>query len=164
MISNHGSQKKYYNEIVGVNSRLDTLQAAILSVKLRHMDRYVAARQAAADRYDQLLGDLEAVTTPVRNTFGSHVFHQYTIRVDPAVKGGRDGLAEHLKTNDIPHAVYYPVPLHLQDCFAYLDYGPGDFPVAEAAAAEVLSIPIYPELTEAQLERVVTTIRHFLVG
>ena len=164
MISNHGSQKKYYNEIVGVNSRLDTLQAAILSVKLRHMDRYVAARQAAADRYDELLGDIEAVTTPVRNTFGTHVFHQYTIRVNPDVKGGRDGLAEHLKANDIPHAVYYPVPLHRLPVFMGDAHaaGHGDLTQTERACREVLSLPMHTELTENQQQRIADAIIEYI--
>ena len=164
MISNHGSQKKYYNEIVGVNSRLDTLQAAILRVKLKYMDRYVAARQAAADRYDEMLGGVAGVTVPFRHSYGAHVFHQYTIRVDPGVKSGRDGLADHLKTKNIPHAVYYPVPLHQLPVFIGEAHsaGHGDLRETERAAREVISLPMHTELTAEQQEYVVAAIKEYL--
>jgi dTDP-4-amino-4,6-dideoxygalactose transaminase len=164
MISNHGSQKKYYNEVVGVNSRLDTLQAAILGVKLKYMDRYAAARQAAAERYDELLGGLDAVTVPFRNPHGAHVFHQYTIRVQPEAKGGRDGLAAHLKSRGIPHAIYYPVPLHQLPVFAGEAHaaGHGDLTETERAAREVISLPMHTELTDEQLERVSNAVIEYL--
>lgn len=164
MISNHGSQRKYYNEVVGVNSRLDTLQAAILGVKLKYMDRYVAARQAAAERYDALLRDVEAVTIPARSPHGSHVFHQYTIRVNPEVKGGRDGLADHLKASGIPHAIYYPVPLHQLPVFLGEAHaaGHGDLSETERAAREVISLPMHTELTVEQQERIVSAILEYV--
>ena len=164
MISNHGSQKKYYNEIVGVNSRLDTLQAAILGVKLKHMDRYAASRRAAADRYDALFAGADAISVPYRNTFGAHVFHQYTIRVDPAVKDGRDGLAAHLQSKGIPHAIYYPVPLHRLPVFHGDAHaaGHGDLTETERAAREVLSLPMHTELTADQQERVADAVLEYL--
>lgn len=157
----HGGRQMYHHEEVGYNSRLDALQAAVLSVKLPYLEQWSEGRRRNARFYDEALGGIDGIVTPVVRPENESIFNQYTIRV---LEGRRDELAQHLRAEGIGSSVYYPVPLHLQDCFAYLDYGPGDFPVAEAAAAEVLSIPIYPELTEAQLERVVTTIRHFLVG
>lgn len=146
MIASHGSRRKYYNEVVGVNSRLDTLQAAILRVKLRHLDAYTAARQAAAERYDALFAGSPLVTTPYRSPDATHVFHQYTLRVNPAVPGARDGLAAALKNAGIPHAVYYPVPLHQLPVFAGTARQ-GDLTETERAAAEVLSLPMHTELT-----------------
>ncbi len=151
MIANHGARKKYYNEVVGVNSRLDTLQAAILRVKLRHLDAFTAARRAAADRYDALFADHGAITTPYRDPNGHHVFHQYTIRVAQDVPGGRDALAAHLKAQHIPHAVYYPVPLHRLPVFASMPGARfGDMTETDRACAEVLSLPMHTELTPEQ--------------
>ncbi len=161
-IANHGGSRKYHNEIVGVNSRLDTVQAAVLSVKLKHLDVYVRARQEAADRYDALLAGVAGVTCPYRDPASTHVFHQYTIRVSKEVPGGRDGLAAHLKAAGIPHAIYYPVPLHRLPVFGeaaecrYVDLDDTD-----AAADEVLSLPMHTELTDDQQEYVVHAIaRH----
>lgn len=164
MISNHGSRKKYFNEIVGVNSRLDTLQAAILGVKLRYMDRFSAARLSAADYYDRLFSAEEAISVPFRTPLGSHVFHQYTIRVSPSVKDGRDGLSAHLKTKGIPHAVYYPVPLHRLPVFAgnALLARQDDLPETERASREVLSLPMHTELTREQQERVASSVIEYI--
>ncbi|RMF61352.1 MAG: DegT/DnrJ/EryC1/StrS family aminotransferase [Bacteroidetes bacterium] len=152
LIANHGSRKKYHNEVVGVNSRLDALQAAVLRVKLKHLDAYTEARRTAADRYDALFAGNPYLTTPYRAPEGIHVFHQYTLRVSPEVPGGRDALAAHLKKRGIPHAIYYPVPLHRLPVFA--DGGAparhGDMTETDRAAAEVLSLPMHTELTEAQ--------------
>lgn len=161
MISNHGSRRKYYNEVVGVNSRLDTLQAAILRVKLRHLDAYAQARREAADRYDALFAGHEPITTPYRDPSGEHVFHQYTIRVSAAVPGGRDALAEHLKARGIPHMVYYPVPLHRLPIFAGGGARWGDLAETERAAAEVLSLPMHTELTAEQQEYVAAAVLEF---
>lgn len=161
MISNHGSRRKYYNEVVGVNSRLDTLQAAILRVKLRHLDAYARARREAADRYDALFAGHEPITTPYRDPSGEHVFHQYTIRVSAAVPGGRDALAEHLKARGIPHMVYYPVPLHRLPIFAEGGARWGDLAETERAAAEVLSLPMHTELTAEQQEYVAAAVLEF---
>lgn len=158
MVANHGSRRKYYNEVVGVNSRLDTLQAAILRVKLRHLDAYAAARRAAADYYDALFAGCDAVTTPYRDPNGYHVFHQYTLRIAPEV--GRDGLAEHLKAESIPHAVYYPVPLHRLPVFA--DAPHIDLPETERACAEVISLPMHTELTSGQQECIAEAVLAFV--
>jgi dTDP-4-amino-4,6-dideoxygalactose transaminase len=151
LIANHGSRRRYHNEVVGINSRLDALQAAVLTVKLRHLDAYNEARRAAADRYDALFAAETSLTTPYRDPNGEHVFHQYTLRIDPAV--GRDAVAAHLAERRIPHAIYYPIPLHQLEVFA--PGGPApcrftDLPETERAAAEVLSLPMHTELTDAQ--------------
>ena len=159
MIANHGSRKKYYNEVVGINSRLDALQAAILRVKLRHLDRYTEARRAAADRYDALFHDAEPLTTPYRNPDVHHVFHQYTLRVSQNLPGGRDGLAAHLKAKGIPHAIYYPVALHQLPVFAdQTDVRHDDLSETERAAAEVISLPMHTELTAEQQTHIAETV------
>ena len=140
----HGSTKKYFSEEQGWNSRLDELQAAILRVKLRYLDGWGEQRRAVADRYDSLLRYLDVIT-PRRNDFGSHVFHQYTIRVPH-----RDALQKHLAEAGISTMVYYPVPIHLQPIYSHLGYNEGDLPETETACKEVLSLPIFPELTEEQ--------------
>jgi dTDP-4-amino-4,6-dideoxygalactose transaminase len=155
MIAAHGSKVRYYHEILGLNSRLDTVQAAILSVKLRYLEAYNAARQHAAARYGELFAGLP-VTTPYVSPHGVHIFHQYTLRAPR-----RDDLAAHLKEKGIPHAIYYPVPLHLQKAFAMSGNKKGDFPVTERAAEEVLSLPMHTELTEEHLQHISSTIREF---
>jgi dTDP-4-amino-4,6-dideoxygalactose transaminase len=151
----HGAETRYHHLEVGWNSRLDALQAAVLSVKLKHLDAWSKARADNADRYDRLLAEAGLVAAgkavPLqRAPYSTHIFHQYTVRVKD-----RDAVAEHLRTRGIGHAIYYPVPLHLQECFRDLGYRAGALPVAEQAAREVLSLPMYPELTAAQQERVV---------
>jgi len=140
----HGSTKKYFSEEQGWNSRLDELQAAILRVKLRYLDNWGEQRRAVADRYDSLFRYLDVVR-PHRNDFGSHVFHQYTIRVPH-----RDAIQKHLAEAGISTMVYYPVPIHLQPIYSHLGYKEGGLPETEAACKEVLSLPIFPELTEEQ--------------
>jgi len=162
MIANHGSQRKYHNEIVGVNSRLDALQAAILQVKLHHLDAYTGARRAAADRYDALFAGLPGVTVPFRDPDGLHVFHQYTIRVAQDVREGRDGLAAHLKAANIPHAIYYPIPLHRLEVFQHVPARYGDLTHTDAAAAEVLSLPMHTELTPEQQQFIVDAVVSYL--
>ncbi len=166
MIASHGSRKKYYNEIVGVNSRLDAMQAAILKVKLNHLDDFIARRVRAADLYDTLLKDTPGITRPVRAEYATHVFHQYTIRVSSDLEGGRDGLAAFLKSRQIPHAVYYPVGLHQLPVFSDGEHAvpPGELPQTEAAAAEVISLPMHTELTAAQQELVAEAIAEFARG
>lgn len=156
MIAAHGSRERYYHEVLGVNSRLDTLQAAILRVKLRYLDQYNAARRAAADRYNTLFQGTPVVTPFVDPRCG-HIFHQYTLRVPK-----RDGLAAHLKERGIPHAIYYPVPLHLQKAFVMSGGKPGDFPVTEQATREVLSLPMHTELTMEQQQFVAGAINEFI--
>lgn len=152
----HGGAKQYHHDEVGYNSRLDTLQAAILLVKLRHLAEWSAARRQRAARYDQLLGDVSAVRVPVVDSGAEHIFHQYTIRAER-----RDELVEHLRSRGIGCAVYYPVGLHLQPCFAALGYRHGSLPETERAMTEVLSLPNYPELRDDQQDAVVAAIRAF---
>ena len=152
----HGGAKQYHHEEIGTNSRLDTLQAAVLLVKLGHLGLWNAARQERANRYGQLLASIGEVTPPVTNGANEHVFHQYTVRANR-----RDDLRDHLKNAGVGCAVYYPIPLHLQPCFAELGYRAGSMPESERACAEVLSLPIYPELTAEQQERVVEVIEEF---
>jgi dTDP-4-amino-4,6-dideoxygalactose transaminase len=146
----HGTRKhKYLSEEQGWNSRLDEIQAAVLRVKLRHLEGWTAARQARAARYGALLSGVDGVTVPETAPGREHVFHQYTIRMR-----NRDHVQRVLAERGIGTAVYYPVPLHLQPMYAPLGYARGSFPVAERAADEVLSLPLYPELTSEQVERV----------
>jgi dTDP-4-amino-4,6-dideoxygalactose transaminase len=152
----HGGAKQYHHEEVGTNSRLDTLQAAVLLVKLQHLSRWNAARRARAARYDHAFTGHPAVCPPRVDSANEHVYHQYTIRAER-----RDQLAAHLKSRGIGHAVYYPVGLHLQPCFASLGYRQGSLPATEAAMASVLSLPIYPELTDAQQDAVIAAVREF---
>ena len=152
----HGGAKQYFHDEVGYNSRLDALQAAVLSAKLPHLAQWSAKRRANAGFYDAAFADVPEVTTPYVEPANESIYNQYTIRVER-----RDELQNHLKTRGIGNAIYYPLPLHLQPCFAYLGYKPGTCPEAERAAREVLSIPIYPELTEAQMQEVVDAVRSF---
>lgn len=165
MISNHGSEKKYHNEIVGINSRLDTVQAAILKVKLAHLDEYNAARRRAALRYNSHFEPCEFITAPHHAPDRTHVYHQYTIRVSAEIPGGRDALAQHLKKHEIPYAVYYPVPLHQLPVFSDSDGRPcrrGDLTETEQAAREVISLPMHTELTEEQQEFIARTVVEFV--
>ncbi len=155
MIIAHGSKEKYFHEILGVNSRLDTLQATILSVKLRHLEEWNSARQRSAGRYDELLRGTP-IEVPYISPAAQHIFHQYTIRAPK-----RDSLAASLKERGIPHGIYYPVPLHLQKAFSVAGNSVGDFPVTERACEEVLSLPMHTELTEEQLTYIVRTIKEF---
>lgn len=154
-IANHGCRVRYHHDEVGVNSRLDSIQAAILDAKLPHLDEYIAARQKAAAYYDKAFDGNEKLLIPGRQPHSSHVFHQYTLRV---VGADRDKLREGLAERGIPAMIYYPVPLHQQK--AYLDprYKDGDFPVAEKLAACVLSLPMHTELDEEQLEYITSSV------
>ena len=154
---NHGSKPKYYHKWVGGNFRLDTLQAAGLLVKLRHLDDWSAGRRANAARYEELFADFEPVVTPTIRDQNVSIFNQYVIRVPR-----RDELQAHLKSEGIGTAIYYPLSLHEQECFAALGYRSGQFPASEQAAAETLAVPIYPELTDEQIVCVVDAIKGFL--
>jgi dTDP-4-amino-4,6-dideoxygalactose transaminase len=154
----HGGMQMYHHEEVGYNSRLDALQAAVLAAKLPHLDGWSAARRAHAAYYDQALAGIDGITSPVVRPGNESIVNQYTLRV---AGGKRDALREHLTAAGIGSSVYYPVPLHLQECFAYLGYREGQFPESERACREVLSIPVFPELTEAQLAYVADTVRGF---
>ncbi len=139
----HGSQPKYFHSVVGVNSRLDTLQAAVLLAKLPHLDRWSEGRAAHAAFYDAAFADVPEIGRPAAREGNLHVYNQYTIRIPD-----RDGLVKQLSAKGIGHALYYPLPLHLQKCFASLGHREGDFPESERAARETVSLPIYPELPE----------------
>lgn len=152
----HGGTREYYHDEVGLNSRLDTLQAAVLLAKLGHLAAWNTARRKIAARYDELFKSLTQVAAPKVDAANEHIYHQYTIRAER-----RDQLAEHLKAQGIGHKVYYPLALHQQPCFAHLGYKAGRLPVTEKATAEVVSLPIYPELSEAQQDAVVAAIRGF---
>ncbi|MEJ2546400.1 MAG: DegT/DnrJ/EryC1/StrS family aminotransferase [Gemmatimonadota bacterium] len=154
----HGAKPKYYHSMVGGNFRLDAIQAAVLLVKLRHLDAWTAARQENAARYDELFaGSESSIRTPVTRPGNRHIFNQYVIAVED-----RDGLQAFLKSRNIGSEVYYPVPLHLQECFADLGYEEGDCPVAEHAAAHSLALPIFPELSDAQIDFVARSVREFV--
>jgi dTDP-4-amino-4,6-dideoxygalactose transaminase len=150
----HGGRQMYHHEMVGTNSRLDALQAAVLSAKLPYLHHWTEARRHNAASYDQHLAGLEGVATPVVAEGNHHVYNQYTIRA-----AQRDALKQRLDENRIGNAIYYPLPLHLQPCFQELGGGPGDLPIAEEAAREVVSIPVYPELGEEQRAEVVRVLR-----
>jgi dTDP-4-amino-4,6-dideoxygalactose transaminase len=152
----HGGTREYYHDEVGLNSRLDTLQAAVLLTKLNHLAKWNDARRKIAARYDAQFQGLGAVVAPKVDAANEHIYHQYTIRAER-----RDALTEHLKAKGIGHKVYYPLALHQQPCFAHLGYKTGALPVTEKATAEVVSLPIYPELTDAQQDAVVAAIRGF---
>ena len=156
MLRMHGGKQRYYHDEVGGNFRLDTLQAAYLSVKLKHLDSWHEGRRKNAAFYDEHLADVGQVTTPVIAEGNESIYNQYTLRVQQ-----RDELQAYLGEAGIGSAIYYPLCMHEQKCFSYLGHSTGDFPIAEQAAAEVLSIPVYPELTEEQLGHVVETIKAF---
>ncbi|MBI4538251.1 MAG: DegT/DnrJ/EryC1/StrS family aminotransferase [Gemmatimonadetes bacterium] len=155
----HGGEKLYDHEIVGTNSRLDALQAAVLLAKLPHLDAWTQSRRRNAGLYDELLEGVEGVVAPAAEERNEHVFNQYTIRA-----ARRDELVEHLGALGIGTAVYYPLPLHLQSCFRELGHREGDFPTAERLSREVLSLPVYPELGAERIERVGSAVRAFYEG
>jgi dTDP-4-amino-4,6-dideoxygalactose transaminase len=151
----HGGQGYYHGE-VGINSRLDAIQAAFLRVKLNHIEKWHLGRRKNAQYYMDALADLPRVRTPVIDPRAWSIYNQFTI-----LAGDRDGLLEYLRNRSIGCAVYYPLPLHLQECFSSLGYSEGDFPIAEFASTEVISLPVFGELREEELEEVVSTIREF---
>jgi len=159
MIAKHGQSATYYHDVIGVNSRLDAIQAAILRIKLRHLDQYAAARNKAADFYDEAFKKNERVETPARAKNSNHVFHQYTLKL----KGvDRSALKDFLATRDIPSMIYYPVPLHLQKAYADARYKEGAFPVTEALCACVISLPIHTELEQEELKYIADSVLEFV--
>lgn len=156
LLRNHGMAQQYLHHVVGFNSRMDELQAAVLLVKLRHLDAWNEARRERAAHYAQLLARVPEVTPPVVDPRCEHTFHQYVVRAPR-----RDELLEHLRSRGVGARVFYPVPLHLQPCFAELGYQQGDLPEAERASREVLALPIYPELQAQEQEYVVETVASF---
>jgi len=157
LMRDHGSERKYDHEIVGWNSRLDTLQAIVLQAKLRRLARWNAARQVAAARYDSLLAETPQVRVPVTMPGNVHVWHLYVVRVPE-----RDRVLAALQAAGIGASIHYPTPIHLTGAYRSLGYGPGSFPVAEAAAEEILSLPLYPHITAVQQERVVAELKEAL--
>ena len=158
MVANHGQVKKYVHKYIGVNSRLDTVQAAILDIKLKYLDQYSAARRAAADLYDSLLSDIDGLQTPVRAKNSTHVFHQYTMVID---NGKRDALKKHLQDAGIPAMVYYPIPLSNQEAFRTIGTVMGSLEVTERLCASVLSLPMHTELSNYQVKFIADTISRF---
>lgn len=159
MIADHGSVVRYRHEVIGCNSRLDSLQAVVLSAKLAHLAAWNAERRAAAERYASMLDTVHDVRVPGTLEGNEHVWHLYVVRVPD-----RDGVLQRLHEQGIGAAIHYPVPVHLQPAFRHLGHVAGDFPVAEAAAGELLSIPLFPGITAAQQERVVEALEKALAG
>lgn len=156
-IANHGQQKKYHHGLVGVNSRLDTLQAAILNVKLKYLDSYTEARRQVASRYDRALGSIDRLLIPAREKNSTHVFHQYTIQL---TTGSRDEFKSYLQGNGIPSMIYYPLPVHFQEAYRHFAQHE-DFPVAESLCGKVLSLPIHTEMKEEDQNRIIETIKKY---
>jgi dTDP-4-amino-4,6-dideoxygalactose transaminase len=159
MIANHGQKRKYYHDSIGVNSRLDTLQAAILSVKLKYLDQYSAARNLVADKYDKAFVNHPKITIPNRVKNSTHVFHQYTVKLNESVD--REQFKTFLEEKGVPTMVYYPLPLHLQK--AYLEYGgkEGQFPVSENLCSQVISLPIHTEMAPDTQSVIIDTILNY---
>lgn len=158
MIANHGQKVRYYHDVIGVNSRLDTMQAAILDVKLGHLNEYAEARRSVADAYDSAFKGLNGLITPNGIDNGTHVFHQYTLRV---LDGKRDALRKHLEERGVPSMIYYPLPLHFQKAFENERYPKGSMPISERLSTEVLSLPIHTEMTSEELEFIVGNVKSF---
>jgi dTDP-4-amino-4,6-dideoxygalactose transaminase len=159
VIVNHGMVVRYYHDIIGVNSRLDSIQAAILLVKLGHLDEYAAKRRTAAGFYDKAFANNPHLTIPVRFAQSIHIFHQYTLVTHDI---DRKGLIDHLASKEIPAMIYYPVPLHLQKAYIDPRYKPGDFPVTEALSNSVISLPMHTELDDEQLNHIVNSVLEFV--
>lgn len=157
-MANHGQFEKYYHEMIGVNSRLDTIQAAILNVKLKYLNNYAESRRKAADIYDRELKGTEGIIIPLRSGQSTHVFHQYTLKVK---NGRREALRNFLNERGVPSMIYYPVPLHLQKAYKGYGYKEGDFPVAERLSEEVLSLPVHTEMEEDQILFITEQVKAF---
>lgn len=157
-IANHGMKVRYHYNDIGVNSRLDTIQAEILRVKLKHLDSFNRSRQEVADHYDSAFSGCSQIVIPAREKHSTHIFHQYTIRVK---NGLRDELKKYLQEKGIPAMVYYPGPLHMQEAYSYLGYGEHDFPVTTSLCREVLSLPVHTEMEQDQLEHITGTVIEF---
>jgi len=157
-IANHGMETRYYHDHVGVNSRLDSIQAAVLDVKLNYLNDYASARQRAADYYDKAFANHPSLIVPARASFSEHVFHQYTLQL---VNTDRQALIDYLASRGIPAMVYYPVPVHRQKAYQSELHNMGDFPVAEQLSSTVISLPMHTELSEQQLAYITTTLLSF---
>lgn len=159
MIANHGQSRRYYHDMVGCNSRLDTIQAAILEIKLKYLDQYIAARRSVAEYYDAAFWGQSGLTTPYRAAYTNHVFHQYTLLLAPDY---RDGLKEYLGKKGIPSMIYYPVPAHRQKMFGATGVGEQDLPVTDWLAERVISLPIHTEMDEEQLQFITTSVLEYI--
>lgn len=158
MVANHGQSVQYVHDEIGVNSRLDSLQAAILRIKLRHLDEYAAARQKAAAYYDKAFGGNAKIKVPERDAKSTHVFHQYTLVLNGV---NRDELRQHLASKEIPAMIYYPIPLHMQKAYKDDRYKEGAFPITEKLCASVISLPMHTEMDEEQLEYITRSVLDF---
>jgi UDP-2-acetamido-2-deoxy-ribo-hexuluronate aminotransferase len=159
MIANHGQKQKYFHEIVGCNSRLDAMQAAVLNVKLPRLDTYIAARRKVADRYDEILGKSDNIIVPKRTNYSKHVFHQYTIQL---VGLDRDALQRYLAEKEIPSMIYYPKPAHKQPLFETFEIGDLDLPVTESLTTSVISLPIHTEMSPEQQDFICAEVLNFI--
>lgn len=159
MVANHGQSRQYYHDVVGCNSRLDTIQAAILDIKLKHLDEYIDARRAAADFYDGAFAGNPKITVPYKADYSRHVFHQYTLILDDV---DRDGLKQHLADNKIPSMIYYPVPGHKQKMFEQFNVASQEMPVTDWLTERVISLPIHTELDSEQLEFISAKVLEFI--
>lgn len=157
-IANHGMKVRYHYDDIGINSRLDTIQAAILRVKLKYLDAFNNARRRFANSYDNAFSECKSIVTPARSEYSTHIFHQYTIRVK---NGRRDDLKNFLEKNDIPSMIYYPGPLHMQEAYKSLGYRANDFPVTSSLCSEVLSLPIHPDLEDDQMDHITGKLLEF---
>lgn len=157
-IANHGMKVRYHYDDIGINSRLDTMQAAILRVKLRYLSEFNKARRTVADKYDEAFETCDQITVPQRVSYSSHIFHQYTLKVK---NEKRDDLRKFLESKKIPSMVYYPGPIHTQKAYSYLGYQENDFPVTNALCKEVLSLPMHPNMEQAQIEYIISNILEF---
>jgi dTDP-4-amino-4,6-dideoxygalactose transaminase len=160
MIANHGQKQKYVHETVGCNSRLDTLQAAVLEVKLRHLDTYIDARREVAGAYDEAFAAIPGVRIPYRSSDSRHVFHQYTLILENA---DRAGLQAHLQAAGIPSMIYYPIPAHKQNMFAAFDLGNLSLPQTEWLCERVISLPIHTEMDDEQLQHIIATVQSYFL-
>jgi dTDP-4-amino-4,6-dideoxygalactose transaminase len=159
MVANHGQSKRYYHEVVGCNSRLDTVQAAVLDIKLRHLDEYIAARTRAADFYDKAFAGNPKITVPFRAEYGKHVFHQYTLVLNDV---DRNGLNEYLASKQIPSMIYYPVPGHRQKMFESFDLENQDLALTDWLTERVISLPMHTELDEEQLSFIASSVLEYV--
>ena len=164
MIAAHGQSKRYYHDVVGCNSRLDTIQAAILDIKLTHLDEYNAARKKAADYYDNAFADNEHIIVPYRAIYSNHVFHQYTIIINNDTNNtiSRNGLNEYLTNNGVPSMIYYPVPCHKQKMFADVGGNNFDLPITDWLSERVISLPIHTELDEEQQDFIIKNVLNYI--
>jgi UDP-2-acetamido-2-deoxy-ribo-hexuluronate aminotransferase len=157
-IANHGMKVRYHYDDIGVNSRLDTIQAAVLRVKLKYLTKFNESRRIVADAYDKAFSGCEQISVPLRVSYSSHIFHQYTIKVK---NGRRDDLKKFLESEKIPSMVYYPGPLHMQKAYEFLGYKQEDFPLTNSLCREVLSLPMYPEMDKDQIDHITHSVLKF---